>query len=180
MKAVVDFETTGLPGEITQVAIVPFEDHTPFVYYSRPETIDRESRAWGITGIDPDWLLTALPAQDIVDRLIEWAPAQRLTPVAHNYPFEHSVLTSWLGNVKDQLFSHYGYCTFQMAALLREYGIIEPKNLKLGGLCEYFGIETGKLHDAYYDCLATKELFERLIHEYGISTLPAASHGANA
>ena len=113
--AVVDVETTGRVGgfhEIVQIAIVPLtldlelaEDIQPFYQNIRPTYPERaEKKAEGVHGLVMDDLLLNAPTQErVLDYLLEWfqnlplGHGRRLTPIAHNWGFERSFLTHWLG-----------------------------------------------------------------------------------
>lgn len=116
LMAAVDVETTGRrPGyhEIIQVAVVPLDSDfrmlngvTPFSMYVAPKyPLRQEKQAGYVHDLSlEDLVLTAPDAGRVADMLVEWfqrleLPLQKnLVPLAHNWAFEYSFLTAWLGD----------------------------------------------------------------------------------
>lgn len=180
--AVVDVETTGRVGgyhEIIQIAIVPLTldlevaDVPPFYQNIKPNFPERaEQRSGNVHGLNLDDLLVNAPTQErVLDYLLEWFSSlplgfqRRLTPVAHNWGFERSFLTPWLGpDLLNSLFHPHPRDTMIFALMLNDRASMLGKEIPfprvgLKSMCERFGIPLDNAHDALADCVATAKLY---------------------
>ena len=185
--AVVDVETTGRVGgyhEIVQIAIVPMtldlevaEDISPFYQNIRPNFPERaEKRAEGVHGLQMDDLLINAPTQDrVLDYLLEWfaklplGHGRRLTPIAHNWGFERSFLTPWLGpELMNTIFTPHPRDTMILSSMLNDRANMKGdqppfKYVGLEYMCKLFGIELVGAHNALQDSIATAKLYSSLM-----------------
>ncbi len=184
--AVVDVETTGRIGgfhEIVQIAIVPltldFEvaNLTPFYHNIRPNYPERiEPGAMKVNGINVDDLLINAPTQErVLDYLLEWFSnlplgfRRRLTPIAHNWAFERSFLTPWMGpELMNSVFFPHPRDTMIFAIMLNDRASLMGKELPfprvgLINMCRYYDIPLDNAHDALADCIATGKLYGNLM-----------------
>lgn len=183
----VDLETTGLrPGynEIIQIAVLPLDsdirplkDVMPFYMDVAPEFPQRaEVKSRKVNGLDLKKLSKTAPNPSRVqDLFLEWfeklnLPLRaRIMPLAHNWGFEYSFLIHWLGQ---PLFSEIfdGRCRDSMSLAgsyldraCFQHDELPYKSLSLTALCERFGVINHNPHDALGDCLATAELYGKLL-----------------
>lgn len=184
----VDLETTGSrPGyhEPIQIAIVPLDSElkpigraTDWFYRSiKPNFPERaEPDAMRVNRLNLNELcLNALPSEKIEDLLVEWfekleLPHKRsIIPLAHNWAFESSFLTSWLGvSLKSQVFHPLARDSMLYAASLndRAHFAGEPipfNSLSLGSLCSQLHVVNECPHDALHDSLAEAEVYRKLL-----------------
>lgn len=185
----VDVETTGLkPGfhDLWQLAILPLDnfcrprkDITPFymnMRVKRPENIDR--KAIKICNVDfykqQEYATDPWTAADMLDTWFEslnlpiW---KRISPLAHNWPFDRSFILDWLGEESfNQFFWGHYRDTLPATLFLNDVAsfkaepIVHPK-LALGQIASRMGIVNAKAHDALQDCIVTAEVYRRLILE---------------
>lgn len=183
----IDVETTGLqPGyhEIYQVAILPLDSNikpckktTPFyldLLITRPENIDkkaikmnkidfvrRQQRA-----IDPFTAADFL--DDWFDRL-QLPIYKRLCVLAQNWPFDRAFLKEWLGTASfEHLFSPLYRDTMVNTIFHSDLSDFRGDKIKfvqhnLQYLCQKLDVKNEKPHDALQDCIATAEVYRRLI-----------------
>jgi DNA polymerase III epsilon subunit-like protein len=184
--AVVDVETTGRVGgihEIIQIAIVPLTidleiaDVKPFYHNIRPNYPEKaDERAGMVHGLNIDDLMVNAPTQDrVLDYLLEWfselplGHGRRLTPVAHNWAFERSFLTHWMGpDLMNSIFHPHPRDTMIHALFLNDRASMMGKTppfprVGLTDMCRNVGIKLDHAHDALADCVATAELYAALM-----------------
>jgi len=186
----VDVETTGVrPGyhEIWQVAILPLDSKIkpwkgvlPFYLELKvqyPERIDkkaiklpraefarRQQRA-----VDPFTAADLL--DDWFDRL-KLAIYKRICPLAQNFPFDRSFLIAWLGEASyEHLFSPLYRDTMPAAIFHSDLSDFHSDKIKfvqynLQYLCQKVNVINEKAHDALQDCIATAEVYRRLLLLY--------------
>lgn len=182
----VDLETTGTkPGyhEIVQIAIVPLNsdiepmDVRPFYINLQPLFPQRsESQAMSANGLSLDNLCKhGVHPDRVIDLLIDYVegldlPYQRkITPLAHNWPFEHSFLTAWLGtSLRDAMFHYHARDAMTYALSLNDRAFRRAEaapfsSVGLSSLCNHFGIKNENPHDALNDCLAEAEVYKNLL-----------------
>lgn len=186
--AAVDIETTGrLVGkhEICQIAVVPLNCHIkptgePFNHFIRPHFKDApmEPDAVRTHGLTKDFLENGgyLDWHTVGEMLWEWyqelmlPPGKKLIPLIHNASFDSPRIESWLGY--DLAHDIFGYPIRDTSALLA--GIIDKAAFKgmeipyngrvsLPVICKILGIEYDA-HDALSDCVATAELYRKLLN----------------
>jgi DNA polymerase III epsilon subunit-like protein len=187
----VDVETTGrLAGfhEIIQIAVVPLTSDLnpldtimPFYINMAPEFPERaEKESQEIHGLSLEYLASngtdKWMAADLFD---EWfqrlnLPFRRkLVPLAHNYSFERGFLTHWLGLESfDQLWYPLARDTMLFADSINDaaayHGLEIPfPTVSLGAMCKKFAVPLDNAHDALADCLATAELYKRMLQAFG-------------
>jgi DNA polymerase III epsilon subunit-like protein len=184
LLAAIDFETTGtIPGwhEVVQVAVVPLDGDLrpasrPFCRYVRPEHPERaDPAAQCIHSIPPEVLEAALSAEKVADLLHEWADSlqlrigQKLVPLAHNWAFEHSFLTAWLGEEqRDALFHYHARDAQSFAITLNDAASVAGRerpfpSVSLPHLCDQFKIVNTKPHDALADSIAEASLYRAML-----------------
>jgi len=191
MLCSVDVETTGRLGgwhEIIQIAVQPLTanikpvpDINPFYMDIAPQHPDRvEGMATMVHGLDIDRLIQECPdswkAADLFD---EWFKRlnlpfrKQLIPLAHNYPFERSFLTHWLGiETFNQIWHGHPRDTMLFAININDACAFHGKDIPfgyvgLGAMCNKFGIEMEKAHDALSDARAEAELYRRMLSAFG-------------
>jgi DNA polymerase III epsilon subunit-like protein len=185
----VDVETTGfVPGynDIWQIAVLPLDNNIkpakgilPFyldMKIKRPDNVEpaaiklNRTDFWQrqVRAVDP-WT-----AADMFD---EWfvklgLPMRKsICPLASNWPFDRSFIVDWLGHETfNQLFSPWYRDT--MVCALHHNDIadhrgnrIEYPKVGLGTLCGRLKVKNQKAHDALQDCIATAEVYRRLISQ---------------
>jgi DNA polymerase-3 subunit epsilon len=162
MLAAIDLETTGLePGwhEITEIGIWPSRG-PPFYRRVKPRHPERDT-AQHITGIDP---FEAAPLLgDVLDDLDTYLGGQRLTPIAHNWPFEYSMLTC--AGAADFFQYHNAVCTLQQAHVIEliRPGYL-PRSKSLSALTGALGIKNNRPHRALPDARAGYELYKHFLN----------------
>lgn len=184
--AVVDIETTGRIGgyhEIIQIGIVPLTldlevaNIQPFYHNIKPNFIERaEARSGKIHGLNLDDLLINASTQDrVLNYLLEWfsnlplGHTRRLTPISHNWGFERSFLTPWLGpDLMNSIFHPHPRDTMIYGIMLNDRASMMGKELPfprvgLSSMCRKFGIPLENAHDALADCVATGKLYASLM-----------------
>jgi len=191
LLASVDLETTGRrPGyhEIIQIAVVPLNsditpvpDINPFYMNIAPKYPERAERdAYTVHGLDLAELQNNCPdAWKVADLFDEWFKAldlpfeRRITPLAHNYPFERGFLQHWLGLESfDQFFHFHARDSMEFAININDaaafHGMSTPfPYVGLKPMCKKFGIINHKAHDALCDSLATAELYRAMLQSFG-------------
>lgn len=96
-------------------------------------------------------------------------PKKRLIPMAHNYVFDRSFLTAWLGpQTMHYIFDPRHRDTVTVAAFMNDYAafgnVLElpfPK-LKLSLLASKLGIEVHRAHNALDDAVNTAKIYREL------------------
>lgn len=186
LLAAVDIETTGTDPslhEIIQIGIQPlnadFEPHQeiqPFYSSARPLLPDNaDPMAMRVHHLTLSELEVALHPDEVEDLLVEWFESlelpfeRRLIPVAHNYPFEKSFLTKWLGvALHDQIFLGVSRDSQAAATYLNEKAALEGRDIPfqkvtLTYLTDYFSIPNTNPHDALNDAIAGARLYRKLL-----------------
>lgn len=172
--AVVDFETTGLNPEtdrIVQVAaiIVNGEGHIvdSFDTIVKPESPDEyQHGAEHIHGISAEQVSSGMPLREALEQL--WSISAGNVFTAHNASFDLGFLhaESERVGIKSQVEIHID--TLELSR--RTAGTDTTRRHNLFALCEHYGIERDKVHDAKSDATATAQLLMHLIKELGVET----------
>ena len=191
---VVDTETTGTrPGyhEIIQLTALPVDNNlkipdnvAPFDMYIRPENPNRmEPEALRKFGKD-NWnnvMQHGMPGEKVHDLFYEWAfnklgvqEGKRITPMAHNWPFDAGFLKEFFGfEPFNAFFDSRVRDTMSVACFMNDQADFDgenipfPENLRLSHLARKLGIEVDKdmLHNSLYDCQITLEVYKAMIKE---------------
>jgi predicted DnaQ family exonuclease/DinG family helicase len=161
--AVIDLETTGLDPaicEIIELGLARYENGRLRETYSqlvKPST-SVPGKITALTGID-DGMVEEAPI--IQDAIAGFADLLRDSPwiVGHNVTFDISFLRSHLpadlmGNLENRIMDTGTLARIMIPRLTR---------FSLGSLVRYFGIERKRAHRALDDCLATGQVYLRLI-----------------
>lgn len=181
----VDVETTGdRPGyhEVIQVGIVLLDSDIkpmgkPFYKKIKPEYPERaDPKAMSVHGLNmDDLLLYARTQEDVAEELTAWVQGlelpqgRKLTPLAHNWVFEHGFLNAWLGpDLFASIFHYHPRDSMLLALSLNDTACMsgEPapfNSVSLPNLCKRFSIVNSCPHDALCDALAGAELYRHLL-----------------
>lgn len=184
LLAAVDLETTGeRPGyhEIVQIGVVTVTaaggPGAAFESLIRPLYPWRQDpQAARVHGLTLRQLERAADPQLVADTLSEWHErlnlpiGKRLVPLAHNWAFESSFLSAWLGvDLLRDLFHPHARDSMLLALSIRDGALLRglpdpfPKGVGLGALCRQFGITNRKPHDALEDAVASIAVYRRLL-----------------
>jgi DNA polymerase-3 subunit epsilon len=163
--SVLDIETTGFSPQmgdrIVEISIVNINGKGEIL--DSFETLVNPRRDMGaswVHGITPDMVMDAPGISDIRDEILDMI--QHNVVVAHNAPFDLRFLNFELGRIVPKLPEISGLCTLELSRIV----VPELPSHKLPLLCEYFDIRMLETHSAYYDSIATAELFTRLLERY--------------
>jgi len=183
----VDVETTGLDHkkhDIFQIAILPLDSEIkpstnilPFymdMQVVRPENIDkkavkmqrvdfarRQQRA-----IDP---YTCADMFDLWFDNLNLPIYKKICPLAQNWPFDRSFILEWLGlSSFEHSFSPIYRDTMVSAAFNSDICDFHSDSIlftqyNLQFLCSRLNIKNEKPHDALQDCIATAEVYRRML-----------------
>lgn len=189
---VIDTETTGLDPnyhEIIQICILPLDsnfdvrkDIAPFLLELKPEHPERASREAmalnrmdfrkiAVRGIDP------LKAIDLLESWIEKLKLpvlpsgnpRKIIPLGQNFAFDRAFMIKWLTSDQFNLWFHYHYRDTMLAAtyLNDRAGMQGEKvpfsKVSLSWLTNKLDVPLERAHDALEDCLATAEVYKRLL-----------------
>ena len=190
--AVIDIETSGidpLKHDILQICILPLgpdlkpdTEVGPFYMEMVPlkEREDVDPTAMRTNGLDWDKLRSsALDPYKVAELFDEWfqrlrlPPNKSIIPLAHNYPFEQKFLEAWLGPIA---MSHYFFQyrdSMALAASINDMADMHSEQypfpkLSLKYLCSELKVENQRAHDAMQDCIATAEVYRRLVTRYKV------------
>ena len=170
--AVVDFETTGLNPEtdrIVQLAavIVNGEGHIvdSFDTIVKPENpAEYQHGAEHIHGITAEQVSSGMPLREALQQL--WAINDGRIFTAHNAPFDLGFLHAESERVGIEGSVEFHIDTLELSR--RTTGADTTRRHNLFALCEHYGIERDKAHDARSDATATAQLLMHLIKELGV------------
>lgn len=172
--AVVDIETSGLSTErhrVLQVGVVTIDaDGTVLDRWS--SLVRPRSRWWfrlgprRIHGIDRGALRAAPTADLVLDELVRRLDGAVF--VAHNAAFDLPFLQQFARRGGRVLPVDSSLCTL---ALSRRLDPDRRDSHRLGDLCQRYGIELVRAHDALADAEATASLLPHLLAAHEISTL---------
>ena len=169
--AVVDCETTGINPEtdrILQVAaiIVNGEGEVvdQFDTVVRPESPENYTHgAEHIHGISKEQVENGMPLREALEKL--WTISSGNVFTAHNARFDIGFLhaESQRVGLNNRIETHV-----DTLALARKTDAEKTRRHTLDALCEHYGIEREKAHDAKADATATAELLIHLMKEMGV------------
>jgi len=185
----IDVETTGLDPskhEITEICILPLDAKLevsrkimPFNIFMRPDK--PENIDWGalkLTQTDFFQLcekgMDKWAAADLFDewfqklKLAEW---KRISPLAHNWPFDRAFIKEWLGSAGFELHID-GRFRDTMSTALYINDENDAKNeqcpfpkVNLSYLASTLKIDFDKIHNALDDCVLTAKIYKQLVHK---------------
>jgi DNA polymerase-3 subunit epsilon len=172
--AVVDFETTGLNPEIDRIVqlaavIVNGEGDIvdSFDTIVKPESpAEYQHGAEHIHGITVEQVSGGMPLRKAIEQL--WSISAGNVFTAHNAAFDIGFLhaESERVGIEDRIEIHID--TLELSR--RTTGTDTTRRHNLFALCEHYGIERDKVHDARSDATATAQLLMHLIKELGVET----------
>lgn len=104
---------------------------------------------------------------DLIAYLKDFFPENTGFPLAgHNIQFDINFLKEFFkqnGRAFNSYFSHRSIDTYSIIKVLSLSGIINKSLNSSTDAFNYFNIKVKKRHSALYDCIATVELFEKMI-----------------
>ena len=172
--AVVDFETTGLNPEIDRIvqlaAVIVNGDGDiidSFDTIVKPENPDEyQHGAEHIHGISAEQVSSGMPLRLALEKLWDISAGNVFT--AHNAQFDLGFLhaESERVGINDHVEVHID--TLELSR--RTTGADNTRRHNLLALCEHYGIERDKVHDAKSDATATAALLMHLMKEIGVET----------
>ena len=172
--AVVDFETTGLNPEIDRIVqlaavIVNGEGDIvdSFDTIVKPESpAEYQHGAEHIHGISVEQVSCGMPLRKAIEQL--WSISAGNVFTAHNAAFDIGFLhaESKRVGIEHRIETHID--TLELSR--RTTGTDTTRRHNLFALCEHYGIERDKVHDARSDATATAQLLLHLIKELGVET----------
>lgn len=169
--AVVDFETTGVDpatDRIVQAAAVVVngagEVVESFETVVKPESPDEYVHgAEHVHGISAEQVARGMPLRQALEKI--WDISDGKLFAAHNAKFDINFLHAESQRVGlDKTVSDH----VDTLALSRLADAERSRRHSLAALCEHYGIERDRAHDALADASATAELLVRLLHELGV------------
>ena len=184
----VDVETTGLDpkeDDLVEVCVLPLDHNLqPHQRYKAFNTmlkpikkpIGNRNPKNGLTSVEI--MQYGLDNYRAADLLEEWfnnlklPPKKQIIPLAHNWVFDRDFLIEWLGPLNFQyIFNGHYRDTMTIGAFHndRKHNQSEPYDfarISLGAMCERLEVENKMAHRALYDCLATAEVYKKLVTMY--------------
>lgn len=159
-----DLETTGLNpkyARILEVGAVKVIDGKVVDTYSKivNAKIHLSDQITRLTGITEEMMLQGEEIETVIVELIDFCEDYVL--LGHNIQFDYSFIKKAAINHK-LTFEKKAIDTLKLARLLLPY--LEKRSLEY--LCEYYHIEHVNKHRAYYDALATSELYQLLTSQF--------------
>lgn len=170
---VVDVETTGFdPGSerILQVAAVVVDGNgevvESFDTVVRPESPEEYRHgAEHIHGISQDEVARGMPLREALERV--WTMSEGRWFTAHNAKFDIGFLHAESERVGIERRVDRYIDTLELARMAdRE----RSRKHTLSALCEHYGIEIGRAHEALADATATARLLFRLLDDVGVES----------
>lgn len=173
---VVDCETTGFYAEtnrVIQVGAVIItgagDIQSQFETIVRPECpAEYEHAAEHIHGISQAQVLMGTPLRLALQQLLDFGAPHIF--VAHNAPFDIGFLMAeaqrvGIGNEYSQWLSR----SLDTVALSRLVDRDSERSHKLGSLCDHYGIDPGRSHDALSDAIAAALLLPKILGDLDIT-----------
>ena len=172
--AVVDFETTGLNPEIDRIvqlaAVIVNGDGDiidSFDTIVKPENPDEyQHGAEHIHGISAEQVSGGMPLRIALKKLWDISAGNVFT--AHNAQFDLGFLHAESERVGINGHVEVHIDTLELSR--RTTGADNTRRHNLFALCEHYGIERDKVHDAKSDATATAQLLMHLMKEIGVET----------
>ena len=172
--AVVDFETTGLNPEIDRIvqlaAVIVNGDGDiidSFDTIVKPENPDEyQHGAEHIHGISAEQVSSGMPLRIALEKLWDISAGNVFT--AHNAQFDLGFLHAESERVGINGHVEVHIDTLELSR--RTTGADNTRRHNLFALCEHYGIERDKVHDAKSDATATAALLMHLMKEMGVET----------
>lgn len=184
----IDTETTGLTAgyhDLIEIAIIPLNselepvpDIIPFnlmLKPKRPENADPEAvNKQGRTLADI--ILRGMEPWRAVDLFDEWfqrlglAPGKKISPLAHNWPFDRSFIQDWLDKATFEQFIDGRFRDSMAAGLfLNDLADLHQEpypfhKLTLGSLAAKFSLPFEKAHTALEDALMCAQIYKRMLY----------------
>lgn len=186
----VDTETTGLIAEyhdIHQIAILPLgpdlkpmKKVIPFyidMQLTNPDRIDKKAIKMNREqfAIKQQRAVDPFTGADLFDQWFERLNLpvhKKIMPLAQNWPFDKGFIKYWLG---EKNFEHTFSPLYRDTMVVTQFHsdlmdhcgnpIMFPQ-YNLQYLCQKLGIKNHKPHDALQDCIATAEVYRRLLLLY--------------
>lgn len=193
LLCVIDIETSGkdpTKHDILQIAVLPLASNLKpdtkighFYMEMQPIKPEKYIESDAMRCNKLDWYNlrdTALDPWKVSELFEEWWQGLKLPfrktiiPIAHNWPFEHGFLHDWLGGTAMQDFFFGFRDTMALAnsmndmADMRNEAYPFPK-VSLDYMCSHLKVENYKPHDALADCIATAEVYRKLVTDYTIT-----------
>lgn len=171
---VVDVETTGFDPEserILQVAAVVVDGRGDLVEsfdtIVRPENPDEYRHgAEHIHGISADQVSRGMPLREALEKV--WAMSEGRWFTAHNARFDIGFLHAESERVGITRKIERYIDTLELARLADQD---RTRKHTLSALCDHYGIEIGRAHEALADATATAQLLFRLLDEVGVDSV---------
>ena len=172
--AVVDFETTGLNPELDRIvqlaAVIVNGDGDiidSFDTIVKPENPDEyQHGAEHIHGISAEQVSSGMPLRLALEKLWDISAGNVFT--AHNAQFDLGFLHAESERVGINGHVEVHIDTLELSR--RTTGADNTRRHNLLALCEHYGIERDKVHDAKSDATATAQLLMHLMKEIGVET----------
>jgi len=170
--AVIDLETGGLNGgsdPIYQVAVVCGDLHpneTRLENVSKWSSMVRLRRPWDpigaqlVHGISRRRLLFAPSSLQALNNLFDRIGEREI--VAHNLAFDWKFLTTAARMNDLRLPNGPHLCTLRLS---RRLDPDRERSHRLSDICERYGIDIGRSHDALHDAVATSEILPLLLRD---------------
>lgn len=175
---VVDCETTGFYAEtnrVIQLGAVIINGagiiQSQFETIVRPECPDTyEHAAEHIHGISQEQVLAGTPLRIALQQLFDFGAPHIF--VAHNAPFDIGFLMAEAQRVDmGEPYAHWLSRSLDTVALSRRLDRDSERSHKLGTLCEYYGVDPGRSHDALSDAIAAAHLLPKILGDLEISSV---------
>lgn len=175
---VVDCETTGFYAEtnrVIQVGAVVIsgagEIQSQFETIVRPECPEEyEHAAEHIHGISHEQVLAGTPLRIALRQLLDFGTPHIF--VAHNAPFDIGFLMAEAQRVgMGEQYSRWLSRSLDTVALSRLVDRDSERSHKLGSLCEHYGVDPGRSHDALSDAIAAAYLLPKILGDLEITSV---------
>jgi DNA polymerase III epsilon subunit-like protein len=186
----IDIGTTGgdpTIHEITQIALIPLDanlmvrkDVRPFYVNMKPE--NPETADPKVISMEKllDVAQRGFDQETVKDMLIDWienklklayssyGKRKQITPLGHNYAFDHAFLNRWLGV---EMYNEYFMSTYRdtmtTALYLNDnrsfHGCdVEFRRVSLSELANILKIEHNRAHDALADAYVTSQCYKKM------------------